>query len=82
MSQDTLVRRLDEFVGRAKGMVRERDEVIARIPSLQREASELRNLICLAESKVDEMLKDRPTPEASRRLEELGRRFPAAFTLD
>ena len=82
MSQDTLVRRLDEFVGRAKEMVRERDEATARIASLEREVSKLRNLISLAESKVDEMLKDRPTPEASRRLEELGRRFPAAFTLD
>lgn len=88
MAQDTLLPRLDEAVRRAKLLVCEKDEAVAKMRSLEREARHLRSLVSLAESKVDEILKDASAalgtdaPETSKRPEELERRFPRAFTSD
>jgi len=57
VAQDTLLQKLDEAAGRAKQLVKENNEATARIQPLEREASELRSIISLAVSKVDEMLK-------------------------
>ncbi len=50
------IKKLEEVAGRAKQLVREKNEATAKTRFLEREASELRSLISLAESKVDEML--------------------------
>jgi phosphodiesterase/alkaline phosphatase D-like protein len=65
-AQDTLVRRLDEVVGRLNLMEREKNEATAKELSLEGEVNELRNLISLAESKTDEMLKGGPVPDLSK----------------
>jgi hypothetical protein len=65
-AQDTLVRRLDEVVGRLNLMERDKNEATAKELSLEGEVNELRNLISLAESKTDEMLKGGPVPDLSK----------------
>jgi chromosome segregation ATPase len=57
MAQDSLLRKLDEALGRIRLLERERNETMAKLQSLEKEASELRSLISLAESKMDEILK-------------------------
>ena len=91
MAQQSLLQKLEEAASKARLLEREKSEAVAKIQALEREAGELRNLIFLAESKADEMLKgvsatdassSPVTSKASRGLEELKRLFPLAFTSD
>jgi hypothetical protein len=63
--QDTLVRRLDEAVRRVNLLERENNEATVKAQSLEEEVNKLRNLISLAESVADEMLKGEPVPDVS-----------------
>jgi hypothetical protein len=62
MHEASLLRRLDDAMGRVNLLERERNETRAKLASLELEVNELRNLICLAEAKLDEMLQDGDLP--------------------
>ncbi len=57
MALESLLGKMEEAAARIRVLEREKGEAIVRIQSLEREAIELRNIISLAESKADEMLK-------------------------
>ena len=52
----SLEREKSEAVAKTEALEREKNEAVATARALEREDSELRNLICLAEAKVDEVL--------------------------
>lgn len=64
MSQQPLLKKLDEAVERIRFLERQNEETLARATSLGNEAKELRRLMALAESKADEIL--RPVPSTSQ----------------
>ncbi len=64
MSQQPLLKKLDEAIERIRFLERENEETLARATSLDSEAKDLRRLMALAESKADEILK--PTPSVSK----------------
>ncbi len=64
--QGALLRRLDEAVGRAYVLERERNEAAAKLQSMERNLNELSNLLSLARSKADKILKAGPTPNVSK----------------
>lgn len=66
MALESLLGKLEEAAARIKVLEREKNEAIGKIQSLEREAKELRSIVSLAESKVDEMLKGATGPDASR----------------
>jgi predicted nucleic acid-binding Zn-ribbon protein len=66
MAQESLLQKLDEAAGRTRLLERENSEALKRIESLEREASEVRNMISLAVSKADEMLKCGTAPDVSK----------------
>ena len=65
MAQQSLLQKLEEAASKARLLEREKSEAVAKIQALEREAGELRNLIFLAESKADEMLKGGATDKIS-----------------
>jgi hypothetical protein len=66
MYQGALLRRLDEAMGRVNLLERERNEATAKLQSMERDLNELKNLISLAKSKADEILKGGPAPDVSK----------------
>jgi septal ring factor EnvC (AmiA/AmiB activator) len=80
MAQEPLLQMLEQLATRIKSLEREKREVAAKTQALEREVEELRDMIWLAESKVEQMLKGDPPPLSSEQLEELKRRFPLLFT--
>jgi hypothetical protein len=64
MSQQPLLKKMDEAIERVRFLERENEETQARVRTLENEAKELRGLIALAESKADEIL--RPGQSAPR----------------
>ena len=63
MSQQPLLKKLDEAIERIRFLEKENEEALARIKSLDNETRELTRLVALAESKADEILK--PTMSTS-----------------
>jgi len=57
MAHKSLLQMLEEVAGNVRSLEREKSADTAKIQALEREVAELRNVISLAESKVDEMLK-------------------------
>jgi len=57
MTQQPLLKKLDEAIERIRFLERENTEAMARIKSLDNETRELTRLVALAESKADEILK-------------------------
>jgi hypothetical protein len=57
MTQQPLLKKLDEAIERIRFLERENAEALARIKSLDNETRELTRLVALAESKADEILK-------------------------
>jgi peptidoglycan hydrolase CwlO-like protein len=66
MGQKSLIQMLEEVAGNIRSLEHEKAENTAKIQALERQVDELRNLISLAESKVDEMLEGGSAPDASR----------------
>jgi hypothetical protein len=64
MHEATLLRRLDDTIGRVNLLERERNEGRAKLASLELEVNELRSLICLAEARVADMLQDASAPDS------------------
>jgi hypothetical protein len=64
--QGALLRRLDEAVGRVYLLERERNEAEAKLRSMERNLNELSNLLSLAGSKADDILKGGSAPDASK----------------
>jgi len=82
MTQQTLLKKMDEAIERTRFLERENQETQARVRTLENEAKELRGLIALAESKADEILKpaqsaprtsgeERPTAKSGKGLQDL-----------
>jgi len=57
MTQQPLLKKLDEAIERIRFLERENAEALARVKSLDNETRELTRLVALAESKADEILK-------------------------
>src|SRR4030042_1494656 len=66
MPGQPLLKKLDEAIERIRFLERENDETLARAMNLENQTKELSQLIALAESKADEILKPAPpTPSTS-----------------
>ena len=65
MAQELLLEKLEGLASKAKLIEREKAEAVAKIQNLEREAEELKEIISLAESKADEMLKEDSAPDTS-----------------
>jgi len=72
--QGALLRRLDEAVGRVYLLERERNEAEAKLRSMERNLNDLSNLLSLAGSKADDILKGGPAPDVRQRGKEPQRR--------
>jgi hypothetical protein len=82
MTQQPLLKKMDEAIERIRFLERENQEAQARVRTLENEAKELRGLVALAESKADEILRpaqsaprisgeERPTARAGKGLQDL-----------
>jgi DNA-binding protein H-NS len=66
MAQELLLEKLEGLASKAQSLESEKAEAIARMRELEREVGELKDLISLAESKVDEMVEGGLTTDVSR----------------
>jgi DNA-binding protein H-NS len=66
MAQELLLEKFEGLASKAKLLEGEKAEGVARIQDLEREIGELKELISLAESKVDEMLEGESAPDVSK----------------
>lgn len=66
MAQELLLEKLEGLASKAKLVEGEKAEAVARIQELERDVDELKELIAVAESKVDEMLKNESAPDLSK----------------
>ena len=66
MAQELLLEKFEGLASKAKLLEGEKAEAVAKIQDLEREIGELKELISLAESKVDEMLGGESAPDVSK----------------
>jgi hypothetical protein len=66
MTQQPLLKKLDEAIERIRFLEKENEEALARIKTLDSETRELTRLVALAESKADEILKPVLSSSASK----------------
>ncbi|MBM4445549.1 MAG: hypothetical protein FJ020_09690 [Chloroflexi bacterium] len=66
MTQQPLLKKLDEAIERIRFLEKENEEAVARIKTLDSETRELHRLVALAESKADEILKPALSSAASK----------------
>jgi hypothetical protein len=67
MAQELLLEKLEGLASKAKSIEGEKAEAVARIQELETEVGELKELISLADSKVDEILEVGGAPHVSRK---------------
>jgi hypothetical protein len=66
MAQELLLEKFDGLASKAKLLEGEKAEAVARVQELEREVGELKDVVSLAESRVDEMLGGESVPDVSK----------------